>query len=213
MVINGNDSAVFYWGNKENSQMRSRTKWVVSALQWGRRLPGLRGCVAGFLLEIFPCLTSTPPPSPLRARHSCSGSNKSPAIAGADLLFISKCLKDKLWEGEELQRGSQGVKALVLGLKVDLAAPLGGCCTTLKKWMPIKPAVTDVWERLNCLVKKKDYGMSEENVLLVLWVCIEKKTNLNIKALWRRYSWKMLLSNNFRVKSLHLDVRVKNILF
>ena len=26
MVINGNDSAVFYWGNKENSQMRSRTK-------------------------------------------------------------------------------------------------------------------------------------------------------------------------------------------
>lgn len=25
-VINGNDSAVFYKGNKENSQMRSRTK-------------------------------------------------------------------------------------------------------------------------------------------------------------------------------------------
>lgn len=159
MVINGNDSAVFYWGNKENSQMRSRTKWAVSALQWGRRLPGLRGCGAGFLLRIFPSLTSTPPPSPLRARHGCSGSNKSPAIAGADLLFISKCLKDKLWEGEELERGSQGVKALVLGLKVDLAAPLGGCCTTLKKWMPIKPAVTDVGEHLNCLVKKKDYGM------------------------------------------------------
>lgn len=159
MVINGNDSAVFYWGNKENSQMRSRTKWAVSTLQWGRRLPGLRGCGAGFLLRIFPSLTSTPPPSPLPARHGCSGSNKSPAVAGADLLFISKCLKDKLWEGEELERGSQGVKALVLGLKVDLAAPLGGCCTTLKKWMPIKPAVTDVGERLNCLVKKKDYGM------------------------------------------------------
>lgn len=26
MVINWNDSVVFYWGNKENSQMRSRTK-------------------------------------------------------------------------------------------------------------------------------------------------------------------------------------------
>lgn len=102
MVINGNDSAVFYRGNKENSQMRSRTKWAVSALQWGRRLPGLRGCGAGFLLRIFPSLTSTPPPSPLHARHGCSGSNKSPAIAGADLLFISKCLKDKLWEGGEV---------------------------------------------------------------------------------------------------------------
>lgn len=96
-VIKGNDLAIFYWGNKENSQMRSRTKWVVSALQWGRRLPGLQGCGAVFLLEIFPSLTSTQPPSPLLARHGCSGSNKSPAIAGADLLFISKCLKDKLW--------------------------------------------------------------------------------------------------------------------
>lgn len=146
-------------GNKENSQMRSRTKWAVSALQWGRRFPGLQGRGAGFLLRIFPSLTSSPPPSPLHAPHGCSGSNKSPAIAGADLLFISKCLKDKLWEGVEMERGSQGVKALVLGLKVDLAAPLGGCCTTLKKWMPIKSAVTDVWECLNCLVKKKDCGM------------------------------------------------------
>lgn len=25
-VINGNESAIFYWGNKENSEMRSRTK-------------------------------------------------------------------------------------------------------------------------------------------------------------------------------------------
>lgn len=158
-VINRNVSAVFYKGNKENSQMRSRTKWAISALQWGRRLPGLRGRGAGFLLRIFASLTSTLQPSPLHARHGCSGSNKSPAIAGADLLFISKCLKDKLWEGEELERGSQGVKALVLGLKVDLAAPLGRCCTTLKKWMPIKAAVTNVREFLNCLVKKKAYGM------------------------------------------------------
>ena len=133
MVINGNESAVFYWGNKENSQMRSRTKQAVSALQWGRRLPGLQGRGAGFLLRLFPSLTPSPPPSPLCARHGCSGSNKSPAIAGADLLFISKCLKDKLREGEGLERGSQGVKALVSGLKVDLAAPLGDCCTTLKK--------------------------------------------------------------------------------
>lgn len=167
--------------------MRSRTKWAVSALQWGRWLPGLRGCGAGFLVRIFSALTSTPPPSPRRVRHGCSGSNKSPAIAGADLLFISKCLKDKLWEGEELERGSQGVKALVVGLKVDLATPLGGCCTTLKKWMPIKPAVTDVWERLNCLVKKKDYGTQEENVLMVL----------RCKVLGRHYGWKMLLSNYF----------------
>lgn len=104
MVINGNDSTVFYWWNKENSQMRSRTKQVVKALQWGRRLPGLRGCGAVFffsffLLRIFPSLTPGPLPSPPCARHGCSGSNKSPAIAGADLLFISKCLKDKLWEG------------------------------------------------------------------------------------------------------------------
>lgn len=161
--------------------MRSRTKWAVSALQWGRRLPGLRGHGAGFLLRIFPSLTSTPPPSPLRARHGCSGSNKSPAIAGADLLFISKCLKDKLWEGEELERGSQGVKALVLGLKVDLAAPLGGCCTTLKKWMPIKPAVTDVREHLNCLVKKKDCGMYEENVPFLLRVFIAN-TNCTLSS-------------------------------
>lgn len=139
--------------------MRSRTKWAVNALQWGRRLPGLRGCGAGFLLRILPSLTSTLPPSPLQACHACSGSNKSPAIAGADLLFISNCLKDQLWEGEELERGSEGAKALVLGLKVDLAAPLGGCCTTLKKWIPIKPAVTDVSDCLNCLVKKKHHGM------------------------------------------------------
>lgn len=63
-VINGNDSAVFYKGNKENSQMRSRTKWAISALQWGRRLPGLRGRGAGFLLRIFASLTSTLQPLP-----------------------------------------------------------------------------------------------------------------------------------------------------
>lgn len=125
----------------------------------GRRLPGLRGRGAAFLPRIFASLTSTPQPSPPHARHGCSGSNKSPAIAGADLLFISKCLKDKLWEWEESRRGSQGGKALVLGLKVDLAAPLGGCCTTLQKWMPIKPAMTNVGERLNCLVKKAACGM------------------------------------------------------
>lgn len=145
--------------------MRSRTKWAISALQWGlggrgRRLPGLQGRGASFLQRIFPSLTSTLQPSPPHARRGCSGSNKSPAIAGADLLFISKCLKDKLWQREEpgweVVRGGW---ALVLGLKVDLAAPLGGCCTTLKKWMPIEPAVTDVSERLNCLVKKKACGM------------------------------------------------------
>lgn len=60
MVINGNDSAVFYWGNKENSQMRSRTKRAVSALQWGRWLPGLRGCGAGFLLRDLPLFNLHP---------------------------------------------------------------------------------------------------------------------------------------------------------
>lgn len=126
----------------------------------GRRLPGLQGRGAGSLQRIFPSLTSTLRPSPPHARRGCSGSNKSPAIAGADLLFISKCLKDKLWEREEPGREVvKGGRALVLGLRVDLAAPLGGCCTTLKKRTPIKPAVTNVRERLNCLVKKKACGM------------------------------------------------------
>lgn len=167
--------------------MRSRTKWAISALPWGRRLPGLRGRGSGFLLRNFASLTSTLQPSLLHARHGCSGSNKSPAITGADLLFISKCLKDKLWEGEEPERGSRGVKALVLGLKVDLAAPLGGCCTTLQKRMAIKPAVTNVRERLNCLVKEKACGMKGGNV----WVFIAK-TNC---ALRRYEDWKMLLSS------------------
>lgn len=85
----------------------------------------------GFLLRIFASLTSTLQPSLLKARHGCPRSDKSPAITGADLLFITKRLKGR--EGEDADRGSQGVKALVLGLKLDLAAPLGGCCTTLKK--------------------------------------------------------------------------------
>lgn len=176
--------------------MRSRTKWAISALPWGRRLPGLRGHGAGFLLRNFASLTSTPQPSLLHARHGCSGSNKSPAITGADLLFISKCLKDKLREGAEPERGSGGVKALVLGLKVDLAGPLGGCCTTLKKWLPIKPAVTNVRERLNCLVKKKARGTKEGNV----WAFIAKtnrgatKTltlkNATVKHVWQQWQKK-----------------------
>lgn len=100
-VIKGNNSAVFYWGNKENSEMRSRTKWAVSALQSGRGLPGLQGLRDGFflLLRIFASLTSTLQPSPLNVCHGYSRSDKSPAITGADLLFITKRLKGQPLRG------------------------------------------------------------------------------------------------------------------
>lgn len=93
-------------------------------------------------------------------------------------MFISKCLKDKLWEWEESWRGSQGGKALLLGLKVDLAAPLGGCCTALKKWMLIKRAMTNVGERLNCLVKKEACGMRGGGSLWPELKVLIAKTNI-----------------------------------
>lgn len=63
MVINRNDSAIFYWGNKENSQKQNEVSgkcFTVGAST--SRPPGLR---SWFLLSIFPPLTSTLLPSPL----------------------------------------------------------------------------------------------------------------------------------------------------
>lgn len=56
----GNNSAAFYWGNKENREMRSRTKRAVSALQSGRQLPGLQGLRDGFSAEDL-CLLNLHP--------------------------------------------------------------------------------------------------------------------------------------------------------
>ena len=69
-----------------------------------------------------------PPPlasSLLLSLHGSLGSNKSPAITGADLLFISNRLRTTSERRGEQQEVGGGVRGLSLGLKVDLTSPAG----------------------------------------------------------------------------------------